>query len=373
MPTTADRRRSGPLRSIGLGLVLLTGTGGEVLAQPRPPELRKVHALLVVDTLSGLGESVKVDGERIEKLLSENLPRDRAEIRVLTGKDVNAEAILAYYRNLKVGRDDALFFYYAGHGATDPEKGHFLALQELNSKPLLRADLRRAMQEHQPGLVVLMTDCCSSRFKLPGKTRRVYADGGTARTIQPVLRCLFYQSRGVVDITAASGNASFGDDHDGGIFTRTFDKLVRAEIPRSDTDRDGFVSWPEFFSRLQAETEGVFVTWAQHQRTRGEEVDQRSQKPHAFDLGGGGDAVGLRNGTRGPLKYQYRWAGQTSWEDGNIPPNGVAHHVPPASQGNRAAQTLAVRFEGGKTAELRVGKTYRFHDSDTERKQGKGP
>ena len=323
------------------------GHGGRSLAQSRPPELRKVHALLVVDTLSGLGESVKVDGERIDKLLSENLPRDRAEIRVLTGKDVNAEAILAYYRNLKVGRDDALFFYYAGHGATDPEKGHFLALQELNAKPLLRADLRRAMQEHQPGLVVLMTDCCSSRFKLPGKTRRVYTDGGTARTIQPVLRCLLYQSRGVVDITAASGNASFGDDHDGGIFTRTFDKLVRAEMPRSDTDRDGFVSWLEFFPRLQAETEGVFVTWAQHQRARGEEVDQRSQKPHAFDLGGGG-GVTLRNGTPGSLKYQYRWAGQSSWLDGSIPPNGVAHHVRAGQPGRQGGAGCLGPIRGGQ-------------------------
>src|SRR5207248_38679 len=162
--------------------------------------------------------------------------------------------ILAYYRNLQVDRNDALFFYYAGHGATDPQRGHFLALQELRAKPLLRADLRRAMQAHHPGLVVLMTDCCSSRFRLPGKLRRIYEDEGTARTIQPVLRCLFYQSRGVVDITAASGNAAFGDDHDGGIFTRTFEKLVKAGIAPSDADRDGFVSWPEFFSRLQAET-----------------------------------------------------------------------------------------------------------------------
>ena len=227
-----------------------------------------------------------MDGERIDRLLSESLPRDRAEIRILTGKDVNADAILSYYHNLKVGRDDALFFYYAGHGATDPQKGHFLAFQDLHAKPLLRADLRRAMQEHQPGLIVLMTDCCSSRFKFPGKTRRVYADNGTASTIQPVMRCLFYQSRGVVDITAATGNFSFGDDHDGGIFTRTFDKVVRAELPRSDADRDGFVSWPEFFSRLQTETEGVFVNWAQHQRALGEDVGQTSQKPHAFELGG---------------------------------------------------------------------------------------
>jgi hypothetical protein len=342
---------------------MISGVGAE--AQTHLPELRKVHALLVVDTLSGLGESVKVDGERIEHLLSESLPRDRVEIRVLTGKDVSAESILSYYRDLQASRDDALFFYYAGHGATDPEKGHFLALQELKGKPLLRAELRRAMQAHQPGLVVIMTDCCSNRFRLPGRTRRVYADTGTAKVIQPVLRCLLYQSRGVVDITAASGNAAFGDDHDGGIFTRCFDRLVRGEIGRLDSNHDGFVSWEEFFSRLQSETEGTFVTWARRRRALGEEVDQKSQKPQAFVLGtsGGKVAVRLRNETVELLRYEYRWAGNSSWESARIAPRGVAEHIPPTGHGNRAAPSLEIRFRDGKTSELQPGKTYRFHDS----------
>jgi hypothetical protein len=348
------------IAGIWLGLSLAAGT---VTHAGPAPELRKVHALLVVDTLSDLGESVKIDGQRIDRLLSGNLPRDRVEIRILTGKDVNADAILAYYRDLKVGRDDALFFYYAGHGATDPQGGHFLALQDLDAKPLLRDDLRRAMRAHNPGLIVLMTDCCSTRYKLPGKTRRVYEDEGEARTIQPVLRCLLYQSRGVVDVTAATGNASFGDDHEGGIFTRTFDRLVRDGDAKLDADRDGFVSWPEFFPRLQSETQGIFVTWAQRQRSRGEDVGQSTQKPHAFSLGDAGGAVGLRNGTRSALRYQYRWSGQRSWEAGTIPPNGVARHAPPTGRGDRSTPTLEVRFEGGKSAELRVGKTYQFHDT----------
>ena len=250
-----------------------------------------------------------------------------------------------------------------GTGPSTRRKGIFLALQELNAKPLLRADLRRVMQEQQPGLVVLMTDCCSSRFKLPGKSRRVYEDVGTASAIQPVLRCLLYQSTGIVDITAATGNAAFGDDHDGGIFTRAFDKLVRSGIQPSDADSDGFVTWPEFFSRLQKETEGTFVSWAAlHRRAVGEQVEQTSQKPHAFDLAGRPDAVSLRNETAGPLNYQYRWAGQTSWEIARVEPNGVGQHVPPAHRGG-ASPMLEVRFEGGKTAELHVGKTYRFHGS----------
>jgi Caspase domain len=349
----------------GLILMLLLGVGGAARGQSHPSELRKLHALLVIDTLSGLGGSVKVDGENVDHLLSNRLPKDRADILVLTGKDVTASAILSYYRGLKVGPDDAFFFYYAGHGATDDQKGHFMALQDLAARPLLRSDLRKAMQQKKPGLAVILTDCCSTSFHLPGKTRRLYADKGTATTVDPLLRCLLFQSRGLIDITAASGNASFGDDHEGGIFTRTFARLVEDGIAGSDTDKDGFVSWSEFFSRLQQRTQGVFVTWAEHQRARGEDVDQSSQKPMAFSLGGAanaGRAVRLRNNTGKPLSYEYRWSGRSSWTSAQIALSGVAEHTPPSGAGAGVGQ-LEVRFrEDEVTKVLHPGRTYTFHD-----------
>jgi hypothetical protein len=370
MPTKNGASGFQPFCPIGprlvLTLALVPACSAIVVAQPHPPELRKLHALLVIDTLSGLGESVKVDGENVDHLLSSLLPRDRADIQVLTGKDVNTKAILAYYRSLNVGPNDALLFYYAGHGATDDQKGHFMALQDLATKPLLRSDLRGAMQAKHPGLIVILTDCCSTSFHL-GKTRRLFLDKGTALTMNPLLRCLLYQSRGVVDVTAASGNASFGDDHEGGIFTRTFAKVVADGIAGSDANSDGFVTWPEFFSQLQKRTQGVFVTWAQHQRARGEDVDQTSQKPLAFSLGLAGDATGivrLRNETAASMEYEYRWTGQTAWQSGRIAPHAVVDHKSPADKGNQSP-LLEVLFRGDKTSRLQTGKTYRFHDTNS--------
>ena len=163
-----------------------------------------------------------------------------------------------------------------------------------------------------------------------------------------------------MDITASSGDASFGDDHDGGIFTRTFARLVHGGVPRTDEDGDGLVTWPEFFDRLQAETENVFVTWAQRQRARGEDVGQTSQKPHAFDLGGA-EAVRIRNDSPKPMQYSHRWAGEPDWRDASIEPRGLDQHFPPRGRGVEPPN-LMVRFEGGKLAELKAGKTYRFHD-----------
>jgi hypothetical protein len=364
----ADSKRFLPRSAVGgicLGLSMMAGPA--TLAGP-PPELRKLHALLVVDTLNDLGESVKLDGEGMDRLLFNNLPADRAEIRMLTGKDVNAAAILAYYRNLKVTPNDALLFYYAGHGATDPEKGHFMALQELNTKPLIRDDLRRAMEQHRPGLIVIITDCCSDRYPLKEGLRKVYVESGSAASIHPVLRCLLYQSRGVVDITASSGNSSFGDDKRGGIFTRTIERLVTEDdaFAKLDADHDGFLSWPEFFARLRKETETAFVDWAQHQRRLGDEVAQKSQRPRAFSLGSAGgntSKVRLRNDTNQVMDYQYRWSGHSNWEDGRIAPHAVAEHVPTGGKGDRPP-TLEVRLKDGKSKELHTGKTYKLRDTE---------
>jgi hypothetical protein len=77
--------------------------------------------------------------------------------------------------------------------------------------------------------------------------------------------------------------------------------------------------------------------------------------------------VSLRNDTAGTLRYQYRWKGQTSWEDASIPPQGIVRHAAPSGREHSATPGLEVRFEGGKIADLRVGKTYRFHDTRSQR------
>lgn len=336
-----------------------------------PAELRKLHALLVIDTRSGLGESVVIDGERMGHLLQRGMPRAKLELTVLTGKDVTAARILNYYRNLKADANDALFFYYAGHGAIDPAKGHFLALQELDTKPLLRSDLRKAMQDKNPGLQVLLTDCCSSRFKLPDKKRKVFEEVGEAKELDPVLRCLFLRHRGVVDVTAASDNtAAFGDDHEGGVFTRTLGALLTSRVADLDVNGDKFVSWNEVFPRLQKDTEQVFARWARDHRARGEKVEQTTQKPRALELpdaGAAANTLTLINEGAGPLRYQHRWSGDTAWENAVIAVKAAnTHQAPP---GKSPALVLEVKFDNGEAAALKLGKSYRWTDS-AKKKRG---
>src|SRR4051794_35077849 len=132
------------------------------------PELKRLRALIVIDTKSNLAESVHEDGERIEKLLHDNIPRSRYTLKVLKGDDVSEAKILDFYKTLKTGPDEALFFFYAGHGAYDNAKKEPVFELKRADKVIgvLRRTVVQAMEAKGAGLNVILSDCCSSPVKL---------------------------------------------------------------------------------------------------------------------------------------------------------------------------------------------------------------
>jgi hypothetical protein len=310
-----------------------------VCAAAPPAELAKIRILLAIDTNSDLKESVLRDKARVQRLFSTTLPPGRYDVTILTGKKLTRANILAYYRKLKTGPREGLVFFYAGHGAMDPKKGHYFYLQQGKVKPILRSEVRKAMQDRGPGLAVLLTDCCSDSLPLKDAfVKRPIEKAKEPRTIHPTMRCLFFQARGLVDITAATTSASFSDEKDGGVFTRVLTGLLTKEVRALDTNKDNFVSWSEFFPRLQKDTETFYKLWARDMKARGFVGLELTQKPHAFalppNLGGDKVVPGTRlyaviafaNKSDEVVRYRYRWTGETTWQTGQIPVGKKVHH-----------------------------------------------
>src|SRR5437762_3577308 len=88
--------------------------------------------------------------------------------------------------------------------------GWLLACFDLpqDKKPLFRHEVRGAMEARGAGLVLLLTDCCSTPRKLPPLLTESKGMVERARTLRPTVRSLLFQARGTVDITAATDNAS---------------------------------------------------------------------------------------------------------------------------------------------------------------------
>jgi hypothetical protein len=302
---------------------LLTIVAGWAAAAPRQEQTR-VRALLVIDTNSSLGDSVTIDRSHVESLLHDGIPQSQYDVTVLQGDRVTRENILNYYRKLKTDPSETLLFFYAGHGATDPKtRQHYFCLQAPRKNLVLtRAELRQTMQSKQAGLVVLLTDCCSNYYTMPRRRATVTAVP-PPKTIRPVLKCLLFQHKGLVDVTASELEPSWGDDNEGGVFTRTLTRLMSRDLKSLDSNEDGFVSWKEFFPVLQKATRTTFVKWADEQRRlNGQRIDQRSQKPHAYfplpdGARSGGEkayaVVSLTNRKTEPVQFRYRWSGTTGW------------------------------------------------------------
>jgi hypothetical protein len=114
---------------------------------------------------------------------------------------------------------------------------------------LERQALVNAMQAKRAGLTVLLTDCCSDIVKIQGAGDVKTNDHAPpqARQMQHLTRCLFFQHRGIVDITAAMvGSSAYGDDQVGGFFTASLGRVASAPgqfLPNGGRD---FVTWDAF-------------------------------------------------------------------------------------------------------------------------------
>jgi hypothetical protein len=254
-------------------------------AQPQSAaeEQATLHILLVADTTDeSVGKSCITDLTRVKQFFVEptNIPKNRQVVLTfLTGDPpppaaagalkYSRDAILAYYKKLATNGEmkatDTIFFYYTGHGAYDPVKGHFLAQFGDLEHSLLRSELRTAIQQCRPRLTVIVTDCCANEVSLGVANPRGLTDNKAK-----VVENLFFKPTGIVDINSSSQfQESAGTADDGGFFTFVlFDKL-RLEVGTLEKqladrhlplNRDGVITWRELFPLLLGPTSAKWKT-----------------------------------------------------------------------------------------------------------------
>jgi len=216
-------------------------------------ELTRVRALIVVDTNSNVRVCEEQNLRNLYAALTAGIPRNRLEITVLSGEHATPQNVLRYYQNLQTGPNEAVLFYYGGHGGVDatrrfndgPTLGHCLTM---TAGGLYRRDLIAAIKARNPGLAVILTDCCSSYFQSGNSTSDSESSNENGRIqamgLSHACRCLFFQHRGIVDITASEpGSFAYGYEAIGGFFTFGLTRIVVApEQCLLDGGRN-FITW----------------------------------------------------------------------------------------------------------------------------------
>lgn len=171
--------------------------------------------LVVADTNDPqIGNSVRVDLDRIRDLFSLHVPENRLQTRVLSGRSVSRSNILGAIRSIGVrSGKDTLMLYFSGHGGYDTtNRDHAI---KAGRDETYRTDLRQAIQARRPRLAVILTDTCSNYVSRPPRVGAPAPPGG----LSPAFKSLFFDPQGLVDVSCTQpGEFAIGDDN-GGYFT----------------------------------------------------------------------------------------------------------------------------------------------------------
>ena len=222
-----------------------------------------LHAFIVVDSDDKrIGNSVAIDGLNLTGLLQRGLAEDSFTTYVLSGKQVTAGEIVETMRNATIKQEDSVLFFYSGHGAFDRNtQGHFLTLN--HSAPLARSTVKNAILAHNPNLTVMITDCCASIVDLPLPEPPGGGAGlaGGRFNGYPILRELFFNTNGLVDITSSRpGQVSLGLGN-GGLFTNALLNTI-------ETNTHVSMNWYDLFTKSRARASAEYESADSDHRAR---------------------------------------------------------------------------------------------------------
>lgn len=257
-------------------------------------QAQNIHVILATDLSQlsdgGLLKSIICDSENITQFFKKNVPQDKLKLYQVNSHRVTPENIIAKIKEVQANKDDTVVFYYSGHAANDGfNGGHYFQLVDKDGKDtsIARAEVLNKLIDLNAHLTILLTDCCNIH-----QQRNIKKDASAGSTrgssdlpsqFSPVIKKLFIDQEGVVDMTTSCPDqSSFGTkDGTGSIGTICWVELwnnyndMFKENPNLSKDWQKFLddSIPMFDKLFQETFKGTATT-------------QTTQTPYAYDLPG---------------------------------------------------------------------------------------
>lgn len=200
-----------------------------------PAILPTLHAVILADTNDNkIGNSTEVDFKHMNNLVQEISSYTGMTLskRTLKGSELNNNNVRKILNNLAVKKNDAVIFYYAGHGKNPPSRNKWPSMM-LYDKNLEFNFVITKLKKKNPRFFLAIADSCNdfpqNRF-YPSTNQRTLPNNSKRKNYQN----LFLKTKGYIVASAAiPGQLSWSYAHTGGLFTTQFLNSLNMEVSSS--------------------------------------------------------------------------------------------------------------------------------------------
>jgi hypothetical protein len=198
-----------------------------------PAILPTLHAVILADTNDNkIGNSTEVDFKNIEKLV-QDISINTGMIlskRTLKGRDLESNNVRTILNNLAIKRNDAVIFYYAGHGK-NPLTGTKWPSMMLYDENMEFNFVINKLKQKNPRFFLAIADSCND---FPNRSYFTDEKTWLSSFKNQNYKNLFLKTRGYIVASAAEpGQLSWSYAQTGGLFTNQFLRSLNKEASSS--------------------------------------------------------------------------------------------------------------------------------------------
>lgn len=223
-------------------LIVFAGILSAATVLLAPLSAASLRVLIVGDTNDrSIGKSVVTDVANFEAFARQVASRTglTLDMKTIKGGDLKSKNITNAVNSLKADKEDAVIFYYSGHGfRTQKVKTRWplLYIPDAGQKGVDFQWVIDTINAKNPRMLLAISDSCNNFIDMPQagiNSRAMLEDSDEA------WRKLFVEFSGRIYASGSTvGQMSFGQDAVGGAFTSRFLSIVRAEVKKADPKWD---------------------------------------------------------------------------------------------------------------------------------------
>lgn len=204
-----------------------------------------LRVLLIGDTNDrSIGKSVVTDLANVEKFVKHVSAQTglTLDIKTIKGGALKSRAINDAIKKLKVESDDAVIFYYSGHGFRTQDVKTRWPLLHIPDAGIKGVDFQMVidtLNQKNPRMLLAISDSCNSFIDTPQRSVNTRA---MRQEQEAAWKKLFVEFSGRIYASGSQvGQYSFGQDATGGAFTSRFLAIVHGAVTDAGANWDNIM------------------------------------------------------------------------------------------------------------------------------------